>query len=154
MDALAPHVNSVTIMDYRTDVAQVQANALPYMVWGSVYDRPVQLALEGTYLPDSTMGFFTPANAKTPGNVWLSPLDDSWSLLLLLKEKGINPEGKTMAQHHVVPVSGKNTTYYGRVDSMLDAVVPIEKGLRFWSAYNGISFHNWRALQSAKTLFD
>ena len=154
MDGLAPHVNSVTIMDYRTDVAQIQANALPYMIWGSMYDRPVQLALEGTYLPDSTMGFFTPANTKTAGNVWLSPLDDTWSFLLLLKEKGINPEGKTMTQHHVVPISGKNTTYYGRVDSMLDAVIPIEKGLHFWSAYNGISFHNWRALQSAKTLFD
>jgi hypothetical protein len=52
MDRLAASIDSVAVVDYRTDVESIERLARPWLEWGGGHRRQVRIALEAGSLPN------------------------------------------------------------------------------------------------------
>lgn len=61
--ALAVHADALTVMNCRTDPAQVEAFATPFLDWAAAHGRQVRIALEAGPIAAQTQRSYLPARA-------------------------------------------------------------------------------------------
>jgi len=89
LDQLAPWVDHLTVMDYRTDPAQIRRFAEPFLAWGQRAGRPVRIALEAGPVADESALAFRPSAS---GALWRVTVGGR-PVLILLDLPQHNPAG-------------------------------------------------------------
>jgi hypothetical protein len=143
LDRLAPCVDSVAVMDYRTDPTLVQQFAEPFLSWGVRTGRPVRIALEAGALPDQMRRHYRPAAS---GELWLSRVGES-DVLILLKRPGRNPRGLTFREHHVSRFLASRMTFHENEASLTALIPRLEAQWGAWSSFAGLALHGLEELQ-------
>jgi len=143
LDRLAPYVDSVAVMDYRTDPTLLQQFAEPFLSWGMRTGRPVRIALEAGALPDQLRRHYRPAAS---GELWLSRVDGS-DVLILLKRPLRNPRGPAFRYSHASQFLASRMTFH-KNEANLTALTPsLEAQFGAWSSFAGLAFHGLEQLR-------
>jgi len=137
LDRVAPSIDGLTVMNYRTDLRQIEQAVEPLLSWGVRHGKPVRIGLEAGPLPDEIRRGYRRAEA---GEVWLVTVA-SRDVLVLMREPMPNPLGVAWRQVSERPVQAAQTTFHGdqaRFDSLLPEV---ERRLAPWPSSNGVAIH-------------
>lgn len=141
LDAMTASVDGVTVMNYRTDPAQLYANAVAYLEWGQNSDRHVRIALETGELVDQTLRSF---RRNDIGRLWQVEIGNRTALML--RDKPVaNPHGPAFAQTHIVNVPASRTTFFGARGELEELLPKLSRQLTGWPAYAGIALHEYIA---------
>jgi hypothetical protein len=137
LDGVAASVDGLTIMNYRTELRQIEQSAEPLLFWGLRHGKPVRVGLEAGPLPDETRHSFRPADI---GEVWLVTVAGS-DVLVTLSAPAANPGGVALRRVDARTVSASETTFHAD-RSRLDTLLPeIERRLAPWPINAGIALH-------------
>ncbi len=139
LEQLAAVVDGVSVMNYRTDPAQIRDGARPFLAWGAEHQRFVRIALEAGPIPDQTRWQYRPFER---GRLWQLEIGQTRALVLLRRPRA-NPAGPSFALAYAVPVSGDRTTFRGNTDA-LDRLLPeLETDWAAWPSFAGIALHEY-----------
>lgn len=140
LDAIAPSVSGLTVMDYRTDQNEIVNFGIPFMDWSAQHGKQVRIALEAG-----------PIGAELQRRYHLAPTGPLWRLqaggldiLLLLKQARANTAGTAFALTGTSVVTGAATTFHGdtaRLQAMLPALDAVFSA---WPGYSGIALHEFK----------
>ncbi len=139
LDAIVPAVDSVVVMDYRTDLAEVRRFARPFLHWGSKHDREVHIALETVPLPDSGLSMYRPTSGA--GTLWLSTWDGLPILFLLDTPQAGLGSGQLFAYSHGTLSSSSRTTFHGREEELRGTLETLERDFAAWPSFAGLAVH-------------
>lgn len=145
MEQLAPWTDRVTVMDYRTDPAQIQAFASPWLTWGERHARRVQIALEAGHLPDETRFIYRPAAA---GELWHIPWANQ-HVLVLLNAPASNPFSSSFAFSHKKLAPSSALTFAGQLSTLIGLIPDLQARFARWPSYKGLALHQY--LEISKT---
>lgn len=137
-ERLAGIVDSVTVIDDRTDPSDVRRTMARFLAWGVRRGRPVQVALEAGPLPDSEERRFERAAS---GELWLVPLGGS-EAVVLLKAAAAGLPGIALQQAEVTPVPASSRTFAGRKVELREVLAAIGRPLGAWPSFAGFAFHD------------
>lgn len=137
LDHLHPHVDVVTVMNYRTEKRQILGFAEPFLAWGTRNGKSIRIGLEAGPLPDESLHVYRPGGA---GELWLLPGGDR-AVLLMLDAPLANTRVKTYAYSHTINRTAGHTTYHGRVSAMRSVLPELENAWRAWPSFGGIALH-------------
>jgi hypothetical protein len=142
LDRLASCVDSLVVMDYRTDPAQIQQFAEPFLAWGARHGRPVRVALETGPIADEVRRHYRPD--RTGGELWFG-WERGRYLLTLLKHPRRNPRGTSFRYTHTSPFPGATLTFRGREPEMMAQMARLEEQLGAWRSFTGWALHGMDA---------
>lgn len=135
---LASRVDRLTVMDYRTDPAQVLQSALPFIEWGRRHDRPVRIAVESGPLPDlETRRYATAAR----GELWLVELGGQHLYLLLDAAFASDGSVRVFASRGGHLVRATQTTFYRRPEALWRMVARLEDEFAAAAGFAGVAIH-------------
>jgi len=137
LDKLAPHIERVTVMNYRTDTIQLRNFAEPFLIWGDNHKRKIRIAIELGPIKDEQRWHYQPSDS---GQLWLLKIKNQ-HLLLLLNTSRANPYGKQYKFVRSSTALGKNISFYDNLDSLLYTLPELEKNWTPYNFYNGLSLH-------------
>lgn len=137
LDAVAPNVSSLTVMDYRTNAADITRFAQPFLDWGMRQNKKVRIALEAGPVAPETLRHYTP---QAKGELWQVQLAGQ-DYLLLLAEPAANPHGAAYRQISSNTLSGKATSFHGQANKLSDMLPPLEAQFATWPAFGGMALH-------------
>lgn len=146
LEALAPVVERVTVMDYRTNVKEVVQFAQPFLAWGMKYRKPVSIALETSPLPDETFEVFR-LSASGRGPLWIVPMEGSGSLLVLFKEDQTHAGDWGYRYSHSVKVMAQKLTFDGQKETLKTVLPEVKQALNPWRSFEGIALHYWQTVE-------
>lgn len=138
LETIVPAVDSVVVMDYRTDLDEVRRLARPFLNWGGRYDREVHIALETVRLPDAALSMFRPAEL---GTLWLSSWDGLPILFLLKSPRRDLGTGRLFAYSHGGRSLSSRTTFHGREDTLRSSLETLERDFAAWPSFAGLAVH-------------
>jgi hypothetical protein len=138
--ALEQAATSVTVMDYRTDPAQVVAFAQPFLDWGARHRKPVRIALEaGAVAPERQRRY----QRADSGELWQVEVDGQRVLVLLATPRA-NPYGPAYRMLYERALDGSATTFHGREPALLGLLPALERDLSAWESFAGVALHELR----------
>jgi hypothetical protein len=137
---LAQSIDSINVMDYRTDATQIMQFAVPFLEWGARHGKRVRIALESGPLAPEIQRHYELADKTGEGELWHVPLDGSHFLLLLAKA-GLNPEGAAYRATAQRPIDGSETTFAGRPEQLLAMLPGLEAAFAAWPGFAGVALH-------------
>jgi hypothetical protein len=137
MDRVAPWIDSVAVMDYRTDAAAIERLARPWLDWGEQRNRRVRIALEAGPLPNEPRRHFRPAPT---GSVWAVDVGDTRALVMLRTPRP-NPAGAAFGQVATSMSDASTVTFAGRVDRLRALLPALERRLAASASFAGIALH-------------
>lgn len=145
LEQLAAVVDGISVMNYRTDPAQIRDGARPFLAWGAEHQRFVRIALEAGPIPDQTRWHYRPFEQ---GRLWQLDIGQMRALVLLRSPRA-NPSGPTLALAYSVPVSGDRTTFRRNIGA-LDRLLPkLETDWAAWPSFAGIALHEYLRIPEA-----
>ena len=136
-DALAPHVDSVAVMDYRTDPDQIDRFGRAWLAWGVRHRRGVRIGLEAGPLPDETRRVYRPAGT---GEVWHVSLGEQ-DVLLVLDGPAKPPGGQAFRYSHETRALASVQTFHGHTDALARLLPSLERTLAPWRSFLGLALH-------------
>jgi hypothetical protein len=139
LEELAPFVDSVAVMNYRTQPALMQQFAMPFLEWGEAHRKPVRIALEAGPLPDEERAVFRPAPG---GELWLCRVA-AQDVLLLLQQAQPNPAGPAFRLQHSTPFSSSNLTFHANKAAARQALPTFEQQFTTWKSFAGLALHEF-----------
>lgn len=137
LDALAPRVSSLTVMDYRTQPDEIVRFAQPFFEWGNRQGRGVRIALEAGPIGAETLRQYT---AGATGELWQLRLAEQ-DVLLLLAAPAANPHGPAFRQSGSAVLSGDATTFHAQPQRLLDMLPRLEAEFAAWPEFSGMALH-------------
>jgi len=140
MEALADWASSVTVMDYRTDPAQIAAFAQPFLDWGARNGKPVRIALEAGPVAVERQRRYERAAV---GDLWQVEVGGQ-SVLVLLGKAQANPAGQAYRMVYERLIDGSATTFHGKEPALLAGLPGLERDFAAWSSFAGIALHELR----------
>ena len=143
LERLVAAVDSVTVMDYHTDPAQIRRFAQSFLEWGVRHARAVRIALESGPIQDSVQNVYRPAPA---GEVALVVIGGHRALLRFdraLSFVAPFPATRTYSSSHITTVTGKRTTFAGRREELLALLPELERLWSAWPAFAGAALHEF-----------
>ena len=146
LDALAPYVDTVTVMDYRTRPEAIESFAQPFLAWGQQSGKPVVVALETGPLPDESFEAYRPLGWSTHrrARLWLLPYDTDHKLLVLLKQgANLGSAGEAFRFSHHVTVPASRVTYHDQFARFQGDLTDVSRRLQRWPAFGGMAIHFW-----------
>jgi hypothetical protein len=145
-DALAQAAASVTVMDYRTDEAQIRGFAAPWLDWGSRHHVGVRIALEaGPIAPERQHRYVRTNGAAELWAVTVTPehsgLAAPLDVLLLLKQPyaGLPGSGFRYAGNRLL--DGSATTFQRQPDRLHALLPQLERDFSAWPSFAGMAVH-------------
>lgn len=139
LEALAPLIDSVVVMDYRTRPEQIKQLGEPFLNWGERFDKPIQIALEAGTLLDEQHLIYRPAQT---GEVWQLMLNKE-PVLVLLNKPAINPFGMSFAYSHQAVVPSSNLTFNQDVLGLVRLLPELQSHFSAWPHYQGLALHQY-----------
>jgi hypothetical protein len=138
--ALAPHVQSLNVMNYRTDPEQLQQFAEPFLAWGVVHDVDVRIALEAGPIRDEQRWHY---RADDEGTLWHLQLADEHLLLLLDAPAALEAgTGYRFVRQSQFP--GNRLTFKDDRPRMDRLMVELESLWSAWPSFAGLALHEYR----------
>ena len=138
MDRVVRWIDSVAVMDYRTDPDAIEQFARPWLEWGEDRNRRIRIALEAGPLPDEPRHHFRPARS---GTLWMIELGDARALVLL-RAPHPNSSGATFALVSRSTSDASRITFFGRLDRLRALLPDLERRLASHSSFAGIALHD------------
>ena len=139
LDAVAPHIDSINVMNYRTDPALIKQFAQPFLEWGIEAEKQVSIALEAGPIPDEQRWHFR--NNK-PGSLWLVK-DFSIPLLILLDKDMPSKVADTFMLYREGTLAGDVVSFQKDPDKLIELLPQLESLWRQWSSFAGVSLHGF-----------
>lgn len=143
IEQLATLVDSVTVMSYRTEPAQIKRIAQPFLEWGAQHMRAVRIALESGPIPDEVQHHYRPARSGEAALIAVGPHHVMLAFDRVLSFPASFPAAQTFRQSHVTPVPGSATTFAGRRDTLLALLPELERLWSAWPAFAGTALHEF-----------
>ncbi len=144
LDALAPHIQSLNVMNYRTDPEQLQLFAEPFLAWGVEHDVGVRIALEAGPIPDEQRWHFKMSGeAKIGSRLWHLSINGE-QLLVLLREPVVVAEGTGYRYVRQSHLDGSRLTFRGDRVRMNRIMAKLESLWRAWPSFTGLALHEYR----------
>jgi hypothetical protein len=138
MDRLSGAIDSVAVMDYRTDPEQIRQLARPWLEWGALRRRAVRIALEAGRLADEPRHHYRRAES---GTLWRIDVGDA-SALVLLREPKPNPSGRAFAFVRRSWSDASRITFFGRTDRLRMLLPELERRFSVYPSFAGIALHD------------
>lgn len=140
MEKLAAVVDSVTVMNYRTDPAQIRRFAQPFLEWGVRHGRTtVRIALESGPIPDSVQRHY---RSNRSGEAALIAIG-AQRVLLEFDRAMYFHAAQIFRFSHATPLPGNRTTFAGRNDVLLALLPGLERLWSAWPAFAGTALHEF-----------
>lgn len=144
LDALAPHVQGLNVMNYRTDPEQLQQFAEPFLAWGGAHGKAVRIALEAGPIQDETRWHFRADSAlKNQNTLWHLQLADA-HLLLLLDAPAVVPAAEGYRFVRQSQLAGSRLTFSGDRPRMEQLMQSLEVLWAAWPSFAGLALHEYR----------
>jgi len=140
LDKLAPWVNSLAVMDYRTDPEEIYRFAVPFLDWGEQHHKGVRIALEAGPVASETRHRYEKAPA---GELWQVQLGKQ-PFLLVLKEPRHNPHGAAFKLSSTFETKPGATTFNGDTPRLLRQLPELEVVFSAWASFVGLALHEIR----------
>ncbi len=137
LDHLAPLVDVVTVMNYRTNRQQILDFAEPFLAWAARSRRNVRIGLETGPIPDESMRVF---RSSRDGELWLLPLGE-YALVLLLDAPLTPPAGGAFAYSHTTRWRGSSITFRNNLSALREMLPLLEAEWRGWPSFSGVALH-------------
>lgn len=140
LDAIAPWVSGLVVMDYRTEPGEIYRFAVPFLDWGERHRKTVRIALEAGPIAPETRYRFEPAPM---GELWQLQLGEH-HFLLMLRSAQPNPQGRAFRQTSSYEVSGRATTFHGDPAQLWRQLPALEADFSAWPGFAGMALHEIR----------
>lgn len=145
LDGLAPLVDALAVMDYRTDPAQVTAFAVPFLDWGARHHKQVRIALEAGEIAAETQRRYVRADAGEAAQLLRLKLDGQQVLVLLNEPVKAGQEMESFRFQSAREIDGSATTFHKDKPALLRLLPGLESDFSAWGeAFGGISLHEFR----------
>jgi hypothetical protein len=149
LDGLAPLADALTVMDYRTDPAQVTDFALPFLDWAARHGKQVRIALEAGAIAPETQRRYVRANAEEAGELLRLRIGDQQrgpQLLVLLRAPAAGMAGADRFRlQSTREIDGSATTFHHDKAALLRLLPALERDFSAWgAAFGGIALHELR----------
>lgn len=139
LDAVKPHIDSINVMNYRTDVALIKKFAQPFLDWGEASGKKVSIALEAGPITDEQRWYFRKAKQ---GSLWHVKTLSQPMLLLLDKNKSVN-NIDVFALFDVNSFKGDIVSFQADPSKLIELLPKLESLWRLWPSFSGISLHGY-----------
>ena len=140
LDLLAPHVQSLNVMNYRTDPEQLQLFAEPFLAWGVAQNVDVRIALEAGPIRDEVRWHFRADEAGTLWHLQLAGED----LLLLFAVPTVLDAGAGYRFVRQSEFQGSRLTFRGDRARMDQVMGQLESLWSAWPSFAGLALHEYR----------
>ena len=139
MDAVAPYIDSVNVMNYRTDVDLIKQFAQPFLDWGLEANRKVSIALEAGPIPDEQRWHF---RKQAAGNLWhLTTL--SQPVLLWLDTEKESDKADTFSLYRETVLPGDVVSFQKDPAGLIELLPQFESLWGQWPSFSGVSLHGY-----------
>jgi hypothetical protein len=144
LDGLAPLVDALTVMDYRTDPAQATAFAVPFLDWAARHGKQVRIALEAGEIAPETQRRYVRAGAGGAGELLRLKIADQ-QVLVLLREPVTAAGAESFVLSSTREIDGSATTFHKDKPAMLRLLPGLETDFSAWGgAFGGMALHELR----------
>jgi hypothetical protein len=146
LERLAPLVDALAVMDYRTDPAQVLGFAVPFLDWGARHGRQVRIALEAGPITAETQRRYVRAAAAEPADLLRLQIGGQQVLALLSEPvAGVAADIARFRLQSTRDIDGSATTFHRDKRGLLRLLPGLESDFSAWdSAFGGIALHELR----------
>jgi hypothetical protein len=148
LDALAPHADIVTVMDYRTDRDQIVDFAIPFLDWAGAHGRRVRIALEAGPIDPEVQRRYVRAEGG-PGDLLAVDVGGR-QVLALLRQPLAAPDAKDAKDARLYrlqstrDIDGSATTFHKDKAALLRLLPGLEAAFGAWEGFGGIAVHELR----------
>jgi hypothetical protein len=143
LDGLARHADALSVMDYRTDPAQIYRFALPFLDWGAANGKRVRIALEAGPLPPETQRHYRRAQDGSAGDLLLFVLEGQ-QLAVLLRQPLAHPRAMPYRLTGTRRIDGSATTFHADKGALRTLLPRLEADFGAWPGFAGIALHELR----------
>lgn len=140
---LARHADGLAVMDYRTDPAQIQRFAAPFLDWGVEHGKRVRIALEAGPIAVEEQRRYRRAEAGAKGDLVLAEVEGR-QVLVLLRSPAAHPQGRMYAFSGSRTIDGSATTFHRDKAGMMRLLPQLEQVFGAWKSFGGMAFHELR----------
>jgi hypothetical protein len=137
MDRVVAFIESVAVMDYRTEPDVIERLAQPWLEWGDRQKRRIRVALEAGRLPDEARYHFRPAPS---GTLWRMRVGEA-DALVLLRSPQTNPSGTVFRMVATSTFEASSVTFFGRSEQLRAMLPELEQRLGRHNSFAGIALH-------------
>ncbi len=139
LDRIRPHIDSLNVMDYRTNPRLIKQFAQPFLDWGVRAQVPVSIALEAGTLPDETQWHF---HKQKPGDLWLINAL-STPILVWVKHAKHTELAKTFQQERTSRFDALAVSFQQDPQRLIELLPELEALWRHWPSFRSISLHGF-----------
>jgi hypothetical protein len=144
LDGLAPLVDGVTVMDYRTDPQQIAGFAVPFLDWGARHGKQVRIALEaGPIAPEIQRRYVRAAAGETADLLRVEI--GGRQVLAVLSEPVAAAGAEAFRLQSTREIDGSATTFHKDKAALLRLLPALEADFGAWEgAFGGMALHELR----------
>jgi hypothetical protein len=142
LDALAPHADVLTVMDYRTDRDQIVDFAVPFLDWAGAHDRGARIALEAGPIDPEVQRRYVLATGG-PGDLLAVDVGGR-QVLALLRQPLAAPDARLYRLQSTRAIDGSATTFHQDKAALLRLLPGLEAYFGAWNGFRGIAVHELR----------
>jgi hypothetical protein len=144
LDRLAPLVDGLSVMDYRTDAQQIAAFAIPFLDWGARHGKQVRIALEAGPIAPEIQRRYVRAAAGEAGDLLRLEIKGR-QVLAVLSEPIAAVDAEVFRLQSTREIDGSATTFHKDKQSLLRLLPALEADFGAWGgAFGGIALHELR----------
>ncbi|PWF55383.1 hypothetical protein [Massilia glaciei] len=136
---LAASVDSLTVMNYRTDPAQIKRSAQPFLEWSLRHKRGVRIALEAGPIDDETLRHYRPA---ARGTLAIVALGDQAVLVEFDGARAL-PGASSFGFSHQTMSDGGRVGFAEKRAALLRLLPELESLWRAWPGFSGVALHEF-----------
>ncbi len=144
LERLAPIVDTLTVMNYRTEPTQIKRFAQAFLEWGALHKRPIRIALEFGPIPDEVQRHYRLAPV---GDVAMIVIGSQPALVLFDRELGFPANRKDIqvfATTHTTSVLGGTVTFANRRQAVQSLLPELETLWSAWPSFAGVALHEFQ----------
>lgn len=139
LDAVAPYIDSVNVMNYRTDIGQIKQLAQPFLEWGLQANKKVSIALEAGPIPDERRWHF---RKQQRGR--LLHLKNFAQPVLMLLDSEINSDlADSFGLFRETAFSGELVSFQKDPAGLIGLLPQLESLWSQWPSFAGIALHGY-----------
>ena len=139
LDAMAPYIDSINVMNYRTDVELIKKFAQPFLEWGLEANKKVSIALEAGPIPDETRWHFRKHEA---GRLWHLKQFPQPVLIVLGTEK-TSAIADTFTLYREAVLAGDVVSFQKDPARLIELLPQLESLWSQWPSFSGVSLHGY-----------
>ncbi|OIQ90438.1 hypothetical protein GALL_276720 [mine drainage metagenome] len=131
-------INRITVMDYRTDPAQIMHFATPFLNWGMHNRKAIDIALETLPMVQEDRRHYRQADAGELLQLQVG----GQSVLILLKDVYKHNESIMSYRYtYTRIIDGTDISFFKTKGAFKELMTPLEAELNLWPSFSGLAIH-------------